>query len=55
LSAAILAANPHDTQPWLFHIDEKKMNLFANLARTWPALVRSEAKCIWGRVLPSKT
>jgi hypothetical protein len=31
--AAILAANPHDTQPWLFQVQESGMTLFANRAR----------------------
>ncbi|HZL33976.1 MAG TPA: hypothetical protein VFC78_01620 [Tepidisphaeraceae bacterium] len=31
--AAILAANPHDTQPWLFQVQESGITLFANRAR----------------------
>jgi nitroreductase len=33
LRAAILAANPHDTQPWLFQIEENTITLFADRAR----------------------
>jgi hypothetical protein len=33
LRAAILAANPHDTQPWLFQIREDAITLFADRAR----------------------
>ncbi len=31
--AAILAANPHDTQPWLFRVSESRIELFADLNR----------------------
>lgn len=33
LRAAILAANPHDTQPWLFEVAESGVRLFADRAR----------------------
>jgi len=33
LRAAILAANPHDTQPWLFEVAENAVTLFADRAR----------------------
>ena len=33
LRAAILASNPHDTQPWLFKIEENAITLFADRAR----------------------
>ncbi|MEI9990107.1 MAG: hypothetical protein WDM86_08720 [Rhizomicrobium sp.] len=33
LSAAILAANPHDTQPWLFEIGNETITVHADLAR----------------------
>jgi hypothetical protein len=33
LCAAILAANPHDTQPWLFQIKDNSITLFADRAR----------------------
>jgi hypothetical protein len=33
LRAAILAANPHDTQPWLFRVKENTITLFADRAR----------------------
>jgi hypothetical protein len=31
--AAILAANPHDSQPWLFHVTEIQIDLFADRKR----------------------
>ncbi len=31
--AAILAANPHDSQPWLFHVTERQIDLFADHKR----------------------
>jgi nitroreductase len=33
LRAAILASNPHDTQPWLFQIGDNAIALFADRAR----------------------
>ena len=33
LRAAILASNPHDTQPWLFQIGDSAITLFADRAR----------------------
>jgi nitroreductase len=33
LRAAILASNPHDTQPWLFAVGENVITLFADRAR----------------------
>jgi hypothetical protein len=33
LNAAILAANPHDTQPWLFQVSENEITLIADRAR----------------------
>jgi len=33
LRAAILAANPHNTQPWLFRIAENEITMFADRAR----------------------
>jgi len=31
--AAILAANPHDSQPWLFHVAQTRIDLFADTRR----------------------
>jgi hypothetical protein len=31
--AAILAANPHNTQPWLFHVTDSRIDLFADTKR----------------------
>jgi hypothetical protein len=33
LSAAILAANPHDTQPWLFELGDETVTVYADRAR----------------------
>ncbi|HXC53989.1 MAG TPA: nitroreductase family protein [Rhizomicrobium sp.] len=33
LHAAILAANPHDTQPWLFELDNDSITVYADRAR----------------------
>jgi hypothetical protein len=33
LSAAILAANPHDTQPWLFEVGDAQVTVYADRAR----------------------
>src|SRR5512135_2040753 len=33
LSAAILAANPHDTQPWLFELRNESITVYADRAR----------------------
>jgi len=33
VSAAILAANPHNTQPWLFRVTESQIELFADRGR----------------------
>jgi hypothetical protein len=33
LRAAILASNPHDTQPWIFEVGESAITLFADRAR----------------------
>jgi nitroreductase len=33
LRASILASNPHDTQPWLFQIEDNAITLFADRAR----------------------
>src|SRR5450432_1037546 len=38
VAAAILAANPHDTQPWLFRITESAIEIFADLSRNLGAM-----------------
>jgi len=37
-AAGILAANPHDTQPWLFHIGERSIEVFADTSRNLGAM-----------------
>jgi hypothetical protein len=32
-AAGILAANPHDTQPWIFHVAEDRIELYADTSR----------------------
>ena len=32
--AAILAANPHNTQPWLFHVAQSRIDLYADTRRS---------------------
>ncbi len=34
VAAAILAANPHNTQPWLFRITPERIDLFADMQRS---------------------
>jgi hypothetical protein len=34
VSAAILASNPHNSQPWLFRVDERRIDLYANISRS---------------------
>ncbi|GCE25073.1 hypothetical protein KDA_05570 [Dictyobacter alpinus] len=36
--AAILAANPHNSQPWLFHVTQTQINLFADNRRNLGAV-----------------
>jgi hypothetical protein len=34
VSAAIFASNPHNSQPWLFRVDERRIDLYANMSRS---------------------
>ncbi len=34
VACAVLAANPHNTQPWVFHVTDTAMELFADSQRT---------------------
>jgi hypothetical protein len=34
VSAAILASNPHNSQPWLFRVDDRRIDLYANMSRS---------------------
>lgn len=38
VAAAVLAANPHDTQPWLFHLRADKIDVYADLSRNLGAM-----------------
>ena len=38
VAAAVLAANPHDTQPWLFRIGDDAIDVFADLSRNLGAM-----------------
>ena len=38
VAAAILAANPHDTQPWRFSVSEGRVEVFADLSRNLGAM-----------------
>ncbi len=38
VGAAILAANPHNTQPWLFHVTSDSVDVFADQTRAMPAV-----------------
>ncbi len=38
VAAAILAANPHNTQPWLFHVTADRVEVFADANRAMPAV-----------------
>jgi hypothetical protein len=38
VAAGILAANPHDTQPWLFHIEDGAIHVFADVSRNLGAM-----------------
>lgn len=54
LHAAILAASPHDTQPWRFALSDNELAVYADRARhlgTFP----SGAKCILEWAAPSRT
>jgi nitroreductase len=38
VAAGVLAANPHDTQPWLFRISDGAIEIFADLSRNLGAM-----------------
>ena len=38
VAAGILAANPHDTQPWIFHVDDDRIAVYADLSRNLGAM-----------------
>lgn len=38
VAAAVLAANPHNTQPWLFHVRPESIEIYADLSRNLGAM-----------------
>src|SRR5271170_5306044 len=38
VAAAVLAANPHDTQPWLFAVEADAIEIYADLSRNFGAM-----------------
>ncbi len=38
VSAAVLAANPHDTQPWLFRVADNSIEVYADVSRNLGAM-----------------
>ncbi len=38
VSAAVLAANPHDTQPWLFRVADESIEVYADVSRNLGAM-----------------
>ena len=38
VAAGVLAANPHDTQPWLFGVRANAIDIFADLSRNLGAM-----------------
>lgn len=38
VAAGVLAANPHDSQPWRFHVGEQSIEIFADTARNLGAM-----------------
>ena len=38
VAAGVLAANPHDTQPWLFAVSADAIEIFADLSRNLGAM-----------------
>jgi hypothetical protein len=38
VAAAVLAANPHDSQPWLFHVRDNAIDIYADLSRNLGAM-----------------
>ena len=38
VAAGVLAANPHDTQPWLFGVSANAIEIFADLSRNLGAM-----------------
>ena len=57
VAAAVLAANPHDTQPWLFRIGDDAIEVLADLSRNLGAMdafVRSPSSAACLRQRPQE-
>ncbi|HEX7775815.1 MAG TPA: hypothetical protein VF449_04740, partial [Parvibaculum sp.] len=54
-AAGILAANPHNTQPWIFHVADDRIELYADTARNLGAFDPYLRECISGSAARSKT
>ncbi|MBI4832489.1 MAG: hypothetical protein HY801_13265 [Candidatus Lindowbacteria bacterium] len=48
VGAATLAANPHNSQPWLFRIEKDKLDLFADRSRKLQAIDPDERELMLG-------
>jgi hypothetical protein len=54
LHAAILAASPHDTQPWRFALSGNELRSTPIAPATWAPSTHSVAKCILEWAAPSR-
>jgi hypothetical protein len=52
---ATLAANGHNTQPWLFRIDERRVEILPDLARRTPAVDPTTIICSRALAAPPRT
>lgn len=52
--AAVLAANPHNSQPWKFHLLDAGVDVYADTSRRIGQSIRFFAKCTWGLAVRSK-
>jgi hypothetical protein len=48
VAAAVLAANPHNSQPWLFRVEEDRIELFADRTRKLAAIDPDERELMLG-------
>jgi hypothetical protein len=54
VASAILAANPHNTQPWLFVVNPNRIDLFAAINRNIGAIDHTYERCMKGLDVPLK-